>query len=127
MGEVLRTQYDEFLMFELKEASEVFSDEKECALMVLATIAAGGKEISPNIMEMYISDIDIDKDIMMSAIHWCCGAEILVMSCFTECICDYCVEDEAYLAGEVSHGIRDDLYVWVRDNIRELSSKLNLN
>lgn len=76
-----RNEFNEFLMFNLKELGHIVPDESDRAYALLTTMAAGGSEMSESFYDGYISQVDIDSKILLDWLSYLAGMDCFVVYC----------------------------------------------
>jgi len=118
----LRTEIDNFLMFELKEASESFESEMECAYHTAILIAATGKSIDGMTLGFYLPESS-DTCRITHIIRWAHGTGLLAVNCLHPCSCIFCALDVHFDAGQRDANEESESYTVFRsgvDNMRKL-------
>jgi hypothetical protein len=125
-----RSEFDMFLMLDLKDIKEELPDPSIRAYALLTTLAAGGDELQESMFRAYIAEADIPEDLLVDYLAYFAGMKLFYVVC--DCIypetCDIIavMQNQWFVKGRSEWTKQSSLYEKSKQDIKELKESLEI-
>lgn len=122
-----RTEFEEFLMFNLKEINECITDVYQRTFALITTLAVGGDTMPESLFLAYVEDIDIPFRILYTKIAYLHGMGYFEVTCDCnnfDCMFRNIASEPWYDSGVKELQLKSDEYMIIGNQISDLSQEL---